>query len=96
MQVQAQSYGFKKDFDYEGIRLSIHVIPYLEASEADKQNYHLEEGEFLVHLFVDSSFKTFSVFYNGKLEWDSNASRLVLDDKDLIERIGFLIDDYYA
>jgi hypothetical protein len=96
MEMQRESYGFKKDFAYEGTHFSIHVIPYIIANETDKMNFHLAEGEFLVHLFDEASFKSFSVFYNEKLEWDSDVSKLVLDDNDLIETIGFLIDDYYA
>jgi hypothetical protein len=96
MGAQTESSGFKKDFDYKGIPFSMQVIPYLLASEIDRKTYHLAEGQFLVHLFDGSSFNTFSVYYNDNHEWDANVSKLILDDKDLIERIGFLIDDYYA
>lgn len=81
---------------YNGSLLTIHIIPFLIASEKDRNDYHLSDGEFLVHLFDGASIQSFSVFINNKLEWDSNVSKLMLDDKDLIERIGFLIDDYYA
>ena len=91
-----KSRGFRKQFDYLSRTYTIDVIPYILASQADKTTYHLGEGDFLIHLFDGSSFKTFSVFINTSLEWDSNVSKLILDDKDLIERIGFLIDDYYA
>ena len=96
MEVQSNQYGFRKDFIYEGASLSIHVIPFLIATEKDRKAYHLKDGDFLVHLFEPTSFKSFSVFINDKLEWDSNVSKLILDDKDLIERIGFLIDNYYS
>jgi hypothetical protein len=95
MEGTEKTYGFKEDFYYKGSFHSIHVIPFWQAIESDKQTYHLVEGEFLVHLFDGASFKTFSVFYNNKLEWDSKIPRIVLDDKNLIEKIGFLIDDHH-
>ena len=96
MEMQKETYGFKKEFDYLGTHYSMHVIPFITARDNDKNTYHLEEGQFLIHLFDGLSFQTFSVFYNERLEWDTNVSKLILDDKLLIERIGFLIDDYYA
>lgn len=96
MEVESNAYGFKKHFEYEGAQYSIHVIPFIIANDHDKKMYNLQEGQFLIHLFDRSSFRSFSVFYNDQLEWDANVSKLALDDKDLIERIGFLIDDYYA
>jgi hypothetical protein len=96
MEVQSESYGFKKEFDYMETHFSMQVISYLIAKEKDKTDFHLAEGAFLVHLSDGDSTHSFVVFYNDKLEWDSNVSKLVLDDKDLIEKIGFLIDDYFA
>ena len=96
MEVESNAYGFKKHFEYEGVQYSIHVIPFIIVNDHDKKMYNLQEGQFLIHLFDGSSFRSFSVFYNHQLEWDANVSKLALDDKDLIERIGFLIDDYYA
>jgi hypothetical protein len=90
------SHRFKKSFTYNGINYQINVIPFNNANETEKKEYHLSEGEFLVHLYDGDRHLYFSVYYNDKLEWDSNVSKLVLDDKNLIERIGFLIDDYYA
>jgi hypothetical protein len=97
METQTGEYGFKKEFDYEETHYSIHVIPFIIATEDDKKQYNLEEGQFLVHLFDGVSFKSFSVFYGSEQPaWESSVSQLLLGDKDLIERIGFLIDDYYA
>lgn len=96
METQKETYGFKKEFEYEGKHYSMHVISFLVANDENKKKYNLQDGQFLVHLFDGASFHSFSVFYNDKLEWDANVSRLVIDDKFLIERIGFLIDDYYA
>jgi hypothetical protein len=95
MEDTVKTYGFKQSFYYNGSFHSMHVIPFWQATDSDKQTYHLVEGEFLVHLFDAALFKTFSVFYNDKLEWDSKIPRIVLDDKNLIEKVGFLIDDYY-
>jgi hypothetical protein len=96
MEVESNAYGFKKHFEYKGMPYSIHVVPFIIASDQDRKMYNLEEGQFLIHLFDGNSFQSFCVFYNDQLEWDANVSTLVLDDKDLIEKIGFLIDDYYA
>ena len=96
METQKEAYGFKKEFDYERTHYSMHVIPFLIANDEDKKQYHLQEGQFLIHLFDGSSFQSFSVFYNDNLEWDANVSKIVIDDKFLVERIGFLIDDFYA
>ena len=93
---QELSHRFTKEFQYEGISYRIDVVPYFYANDTEKKKYFLEEGEFLVHLSDGDCCHSFSVFYNDKLEWDSTVSKIVLDDKDLIERIGFLIDDYYA
>jgi hypothetical protein len=93
---QEISHRFTKEFQYDGLSYLIDVVPYLYANEMEKKEYFLGEGQFLVHLFNGDSSYSFSVFYNDRLEWDSNVSKLVLDDKNLIERIGFLIDDYFA
>jgi hypothetical protein len=97
MKTQADAYGFRKEFDYDGVHYSVHVIPFMMANEKDRGMYNLEEGQFLVHLFDGNAFQSFSVFYGSEQPvWESNVSKIVLDDKDLIEKIGFLIDDYYA
>jgi hypothetical protein len=97
MKAQSEAYGFRKEFDYDGIHYSLHVIPFMNANEEDRRMHNLEEGQFLVHLFDGRLFKSFSVFYGDEQPvWESNASKIILDDKDLIEKIGFLIDDYFA
>ena len=96
MEVQIESYGFRKEFEHGDTHYSVHVIPFIIASENDKKDFHLSEGEFLVHFSDGNSTLSFAVFYNDKLEWDSNVSKIVLDDKNLIEKIGFAIDDYFA
>lgn len=96
MEMKAGAYGFAKEFVYQGRNYSVHVIPFIVACDEDKYAFHLSEGEFLVHLDDGNRALSFSVFYNDQLEWDSNVSKIVMDDRDLVERIGFLIDDYFA
>lgn len=67
---------------------------YRIANEEDRKKYSLKEGQFLIHLFDGQSFRSFSVFYGTEQPvWESNVSKIVLDDDDLIEKMGFLIDD---
>jgi hypothetical protein len=87
---------FQKNFIWNNESYGIDVIPFHQASENDKTIYLLVEGSFLVTLTHRSSKNTFSVFINDNLEWDSNVSKIILDDKNLIEKIGHSIDDYYA
>lgn len=97
METQKEAYGFKKEFDYEGRHYSVHVVPFIVSNEEDKKMYNLKEGQFLVHLTDEDSSKSFSVFYGDDQPiWQSNVSKIILDDDFLIEKIGFLIDDYYA
>jgi hypothetical protein len=97
MAALSETYGFKKEFEYKGRQYHLQVVPFIIATDDDKRKFNLQEGHFLVHLFDGDSFKSFSVFYSDEQPvWESNVSTVLLDDKDLIERIGFLIDDYYA
>ena len=97
MEMQEEAYGFKKEFDYEGIHYSMHVVPFIMATEEDRKAYFLQEGQFLVHLSNGYSVASFAVFYSDdEPVWESNVSKIILDDEFLVERIGFLIDDYYA
>ena len=97
MNTQIEAYGFEKEFDYDDSHYSMHVIPFISANEEDRKQYNLKEGQFLVHLFDGNSSKSFAVFYGDEQPiWESNVSKIVLDDDYLIEKIGFLIDNYFA
>lgn len=90
------SYGFSRSLQHQNVSYTVQIIPYSLATESDIKSYHLSDGEFLVHLQNSDDRRSFVVYYNERLEWDSNVSKLVMDDKDLVEKIGFLIDDYFA
>ena len=87
--------GFKKEFTYNGTLYIIDVKPYVATNEEERKQFNLQEGYFLVHLFDQRSITSLILFIDDSLQWNTN-SQLIIDDEDLLEKIGFLIDDHYA
>jgi hypothetical protein len=83
---------FIEHFEYEGTDYMIDVKPFYTLREEEKEQYHIREGDYLVHLFSSSGFKSFRMFTNEELYWTTDADKYFVD-KDLVELIGSIIDE---
>jgi hypothetical protein len=90
------SASIKKKFSYKGIEYLMEAKHHLQVNEEERLKYNVNQGQFLVFLHWLDSTITFPIFIDNQLQWGTSASQWIIDDHELLERIGFLIDDAYA
>lgn len=83
--------GFYEEFDFQGKKYIAHIQHYLNLPEDEIINYRVIDGEFLIHLYSLDGCKTFKVFLDEQLIWQTNTSKFLVPP-EMIEVIGFVID----
>lgn len=86
----------RKELKWNDTIFFVDIIPFLSANIEQVYKYRLEDGQFLIHLFDGRTYTSFPVFIDDNMEWNTHSSELMDLDRNLIEKIGFLIDDIYA
>jgi hypothetical protein len=88
----ASENNFQYEFTHQGINYIAHIITTIDLPVSDLIKYSIQENSFLVKLFSVDASKTFELFIDEHLNWNTNASRLLIGD-DIIQLIGKKIDD---
>lgn len=82
--------GFHEEFDFNGRQYIAHIKHYTVVSEDEIINYHVSDGEFLVHLFSLDGCKSFNIYLDDNLIWKTSSSIMV--EQELVDVLGFVID----
>jgi hypothetical protein len=80
------------EFELKGVWHLAYVAPYYALSEEEISHYRITEYSFVAHVFTMEGFKTFEIFPDHHLRWNTNASALLVD-KEIVEILGQMIVD---
>ncbi len=83
-------YKITGEFELNGSWHIAFISPYYAMSEEEITLYKISEYSFVAHVFSEEGFKTFEIFPDHELNWNTNASALLVD-KDVVDKVGEMI-----
>lgn len=83
-------YKITGEFELNGVWHLAFISPYYTLSEEEIIRYRISEYSFVAHVFSIEGFKTFEIFPDHDLHWNTNASALLVD-KDVVDILGQMI-----
>jgi hypothetical protein len=83
-------YKITGEFELNGCWYIAFISPYYILSEEEISLYKISEYSFVAHVFSEEGFKTFEIFPDHHLHWNTNASALLVD-REIVEVLGQMI-----
>jgi hypothetical protein len=73
----------------------VNIKHYFILTREEREQYSVEDGQFLVHLFSNEACRSFKLFLDEELNWSTDAGELMID-RESVEIIGSIIDERSA